>query len=95
MAFAAKGTDITNPTQTDEAIAYGLEFGRIGMDGASRYLIPQGTNGEIWWGGVGGTWFSQVVDPCRMDLVEVGTKRSLDSHQNMGAWWKEYSWGDG
>ena len=76
MAFAAKGTDITNPTQTDEAIAYGLEFGRIGMDGASRYLILKGRMGKFGGGGLEGTgsarWWTRANG-----LVEVGTKRSF------------------
>ena len=92
MAFAAKGTDISNPTQTDEAIAYGLEFGRIGMDGASRYLILKGRMGKFGGGGVGGTPVQPGGGPVPNGPGGGGGPSGLlDSHQNMGAWWKEYS----
>jgi len=92
MAFAAKGTDITNPTQTDEAIAYGLEFGRIGMDGASRYLILKGRMGKFGGGAAGGTPFQSGGGPLPDGPGGGGGPSGLlDSHQNMGAWWKEYS----
>ena len=92
MAFAAKGTDIANPTSTDEAIAYGLEFGRIGMDGASRYLILKGRMGKFG-GSSGGAPPLQPGDgPVPNGPGGIGGSGGLlDSHQNMAAWWKEYS----
>jgi len=92
MAFAAKGTDIASPTSTDEAIAYGLEFGRIGMDGASRYLILKGRMGKFG-GSSGGAPPLQPGDgPVPNGPGGIGGSGGLlDSHQNMAAWWKEYS----
>jgi len=92
MAFAAKGTDITNPTSTDEAIAYGLEYGRIGMDGASRYLILKGRMGKFGGSSGGATPLQPGAGPVPNGPSGFGGSGGfLDSHQNMAAWWKEYS----
>jgi hypothetical protein len=42
MVFKAMGTDMLNPSKVEEGIAYGIESGRLGIDGLNKFLILRG-----------------------------------------------------
>jgi hypothetical protein len=42
MVFKAMGTDMSNPSKVEEGIAYGIESGRLGIDGLNKFLILRG-----------------------------------------------------